>query len=167
MQNIPFILSWILKHRALPFGTTPALQWRTSAQANKWKRPQIQVAPTALVCKSTLRKYSSTKCSGANVPLEEIWREVFGEKTSPSAEYYARHVLGGLPSIISNLIFGNLNYIKLDIWNPQLYQIQCLEFLSFSQPCILAKPCMLLLQEIWVTTGATSAIQGMGGEGYF
>ena len=33
-------------------------------------------------------------CSGSNVPLEVIWREVFGEKTSPSAEYYARHVLG-------------------------------------------------------------------------
>ena len=32
--------------------------------------------------------------TGATVSLEVIWRSVLGEKTSPSAEYYARHVLG-------------------------------------------------------------------------
>ena len=32
--------------------------------------------------------------TGATVSLEVIWRNVLGEKTSPSAEYYARHVLG-------------------------------------------------------------------------
>ena len=50
------------------------------------------------------------ECPGANVPLEVIWRTVFGEKTSPSAEYYARHVLGEEDGVFNiETIYQTLN----------------------------------------------------------
>jgi len=61
------------------------------------------------VCASQhLEAASNTTCansSGATVSLEVIWRAVLGEKTSPSAEYYARHVLGNMGNN-----WGNFGY---------------------------------------------------------
>ena len=73
------------------------------------------------------------ECPGANVPLEVIWRTVFGEKTSPSAEYYARHVLGEEDGVFNIETTYQTHNAKLS-----------------------------LVQEIWATTGETLVIQGRG-----
>ena len=63
-------------------------------------RSQHLEAPSNTTCASSNGQKTWSKLSpnnvftGATVSLEVIWRTVLGEKTSPSAEYYARHVLG-------------------------------------------------------------------------
>ena len=60
--------------------------------------------------------------TGATVSLEVIWRTVLGEKTSPSAEYYARHVLGQwVPCSVSLITTSQKHIISI----LQITQFDC------------------------------------------